>query len=262
MYRLVHIVLCFYIALNHDHSSINRNKRDVSHRLIESLREALKQLESLKRTPSISGCVRNKTVVCIRGPRGFKGDPGYPGSVGPVGPSGAPGFDGIKGEPGPIGAPGMPGPEGIQGPVGAPGVPGSRGPKGDLGYPGEPGRPGLVGHPGPPGRRGPPGFVNPPKGVVSKPVILQEPENVTVLEGSRAWFMCYATGYPKPKMVWKLNGKLINRSERVRVIGLSSGIALKITHVKKEDEGEIKCKAWNSAGSEKGSAFLAVEGIY
>ena len=197
----------------------------------------------------------------MRGPRGAKGDPGYPGVSGPVGPSGPRGFDGMKGEPGPIGAPGIPGEEGLPGPKGAPGIPGMTGPKGDHGYPGAPGRPGLVGHPGPPGRPGRPGYVIPPKGVVSKPVILQEPENVTVLESSRVWFICYATGYPKPRMVWRLNGKLINRSERVRVIELTSGIALKITRVKKEDAGEIECEAWNSAGRERRSAFLAVEGI-
>uniref|UniRef100_A0A9J8D198 VWFA domain-containing protein n=1 Tax=Cyprinus carpio carpio TaxID=630221 RepID=A0A9J8D198_CYPCA len=103
-----------------------------------------------------------------RGAVGRKGEPGEPGPkgvVGPLGPRGEPGEDGRdgfgipgpKGRKGDEGFPGFPGPKGEAGDPGSKGGPGPRGNNGQRGTSGEPGGPGQkgdTGYPGPYGLKG------------------------------------------------------------------------------------------------------------
>ncbi|KAF7649882.1 hypothetical protein LDENG_00134560 [Lucifuga dentata] len=106
-----------------------------------------------------------------RGSLGRKGEPGEPGPkgvVGPLGPRGEPGEDGRdgfgipgpKGRKGDEGFPGFPGPKGAAGDPGTqggPGPSGNRGQRGVSGKIGVPGQKGEVGYPGPYGQKGPRG---------------------------------------------------------------------------------------------------------
>uniref|UniRef100_A0A8C1JKC9 Collagen type VI alpha 3 chain n=1 Tax=Cyprinus carpio TaxID=7962 RepID=A0A8C1JKC9_CYPCA len=103
-----------------------------------------------------------------RGALGRKGEPGEPGPkgvVGPLGPRGEPGEDGRdgfgipgpKGRKGDEGFPGFPGPKGEAGDPGSKGGPGPRGNNGQRGTSGEsggPGQKGDTGYPGPYGLKG------------------------------------------------------------------------------------------------------------
>nr|XP_055072083.1 collagen alpha-3(VI) chain isoform X2 [Misgurnus anguillicaudatus] len=106
-----------------------------------------------------------------RGSLGRKGEPGEPGTkgvMGPLGPRGEPGDDGRdgfgvpgpKGRKGDEGFPGFPGPKGAAGDSGSKGGPGRRGnngQRGTSGGAGEPGQEGEIGYPGPYGLKGPRG---------------------------------------------------------------------------------------------------------
>ncbi|XP_072542553.1 collagen alpha-3(VI) chain [Salminus brasiliensis] len=102
------------------------------------------------------------------GRKGEPGDPGPKGIVGPQGPRGEPGEDGRdgfgipgpKGRKGDEGFPGYPGPKGAAGEPGTKGEPGPKGNSGQRGVAGgigEPGQKGEVGYPGPYGQKGPRG---------------------------------------------------------------------------------------------------------
>ena len=205
----------------------------------------------------------------MRGPRGFKGDPGYPGPVGPQGPEGPLGPNGMKGEPGykgEVGRPGLPGfvgEPGIQGPMGPKGTPGPIGPPGRPGSIGPPGQRGPKGSSGPPGPSGLPGavIVLPSNDTQMKPVMLQEPQNITAVEGSTVRFVCLAVGHPKPELYWKINGERVNRSNKFSVGKVANSIVLKVNNVSRDDETKIECEASNSLGVEKRSAFLLIEGM-
>ncbi|XP_067371135.1 collagen alpha-3(VI) chain-like isoform X3 [Channa argus] len=106
-----------------------------------------------------------------RGALGRKGEPGEPGPkgvIGPLGPRGEPGEDGRdgfgvpgpKGRKGDEGFPGFPGPKGAGGDPGIKGQPGPRGNRGQRGVSGNagtPGQKGESGYPGPYGQKGPRG---------------------------------------------------------------------------------------------------------
>ncbi|XP_066542086.1 collagen alpha-3(VI) chain-like isoform X2 [Hoplias malabaricus] len=99
------------------------------------------------------------------GRKGEPGDPGPKGAVGPQGPRGEPGEDGRdgfgipgpKGRKGDEGFPGYPGPKGTAGEPGTKGKPGPKGNSGQRGIAGGvggPGQKGEVGYPGPYGQKG------------------------------------------------------------------------------------------------------------
>ncbi|XP_067117016.1 collagen alpha-3(VI) chain-like isoform X1 [Osmerus mordax] len=102
------------------------------------------------------------------GRKGEPGDSGPKGIVGPLGPHGEPGEDGRdgfgipgpKGRRGDEGFPGFPGPKGAAGDAGTPGGPGRHGNRGQTGVSGDigsPGQKGDVGYPGSYGQKGPRG---------------------------------------------------------------------------------------------------------
>uniref|UniRef100_A0A4W4EDX4 Ig-like domain-containing protein n=1 Tax=Electrophorus electricus TaxID=8005 RepID=A0A4W4EDX4_ELEEL len=82
----------------------------------------------------------------------------------------------------------------------------------------------------------------------TKPEIVLLPEPVRVLEGETAKFRCRVTGYPTPKVNWYLNGLLIRKSKRFRI--LYDGIHyLEIVDSKSYDSGEVKVVAENPEGT-------------
>ena len=42
-----------------------------------------------------------------------------------------------------------------------------------------------------------------------KPVFVLQPKNVQVMEGEWARFCCRVTGYPRPRVMWILNGHTV-----------------------------------------------------
>ncbi len=49
-----------------------------------------------------------------------------------------------------------------------------------------------------------------------KPCFVTKPEAVTINEGETARFVCRVTGYPKPRVMWLLNGQtVINVSGKI-----------------------------------------------
>ncbi|KAG9271843.1 titin-like, partial [Astyanax mexicanus] len=80
-----------------------------------------------------------------------------------------------------------------------------------------------------------------------KPEIVLLPEPVRVLEGETAKFRCRVTGYPAPKVNWYLNGLLVLKSKRFRL--LFDGIHyLEVVDCKSYDAGEMKVLAENPEG--------------
>uniref|UniRef100_A0A672QCN4 Titin n=1 Tax=Sinocyclocheilus grahami TaxID=75366 RepID=A0A672QCN4_SINGR len=81
----------------------------------------------------------------------------------------------------------------------------------------------------------------------TKPEIVLLPEPVRVTEGETAKFRCRVTGYPTPKVNWYLNGLLIRKSKRFRL--LFDGIHyLEIVDAKPYDSGDVKVLAENPEG--------------
>ncbi len=81
----------------------------------------------------------------------------------------------------------------------------------------------------------------------TKPEIVLLPEPVRVMEGETAKFRCRVTGYPTPKVNWYLNGLLIRKSKRFRL--LFDGINyLEIVDAKPYDSGNVKVLAENPEG--------------
>ena len=73
------------------------------------------------------------------------------------------------------------------------------------------------------------------------PTITVQPEDVTVLEGERAEFVCRAEGRPSPKYQWQRNGEDIPGANASTYI---------ISEAKLEDSGtRFRCLVTNSAGS-------------
>uniref|UniRef100_A0A8B9LRJ7 Ig-like domain-containing protein n=1 Tax=Astyanax mexicanus TaxID=7994 RepID=A0A8B9LRJ7_ASTMX len=87
-----------------------------------------------------------------------------------------------------------------------------------------------------------------------KPEIVLLPEPVRVLEGETAKFRCRVTGYPAPKVNWYLNGLLVLKSKRFRL--LFDGIHyLEVVDCKSYDAGEMKVLAENPEGQKTNSSI-------
>eukprot|EP00795_Rhopilema_esculentum_P006297 gene6297-11719_t len=130
------------------------------------------------------------------------------------------------------------GQKGTTGPQGPPGLPGLRGDRGERGLPGPPGPPGIPGpHP-------------------SEPHIVTPLTNLEAFEGSAVIFTCKANGYPKPKITWKINNKLLNSTEDEYVF--PSEYSMKIKQIRRVDHGTVKCTARNALGVQSSTADVKV----
>ena len=76
--------------------------------------------------------------------------------------------------------------------------------------------------------------------VVPPRITKRSKDKVTVIEGNPLLLLCEAEGFPVPIITWTKNGKLQTESEnRTKFI---------VHDTRKEDAGEYKCEASNSAG--------------
>lgn len=104
-----------------------------------------------------------------------------------------------------------------------------------------------------------------------KPVFVLQPKNVQVMEGEWARFCCRVTGYPRPRVMWILNGHTVinvrttfkNRKRRANSFNFLflsiQGTRNKLTYdgmwhldipkTRQYDDGKLEVVARNSQGS-------------
>ncbi|OTF73906.1 titin-like protein [Euroglyphus maynei] len=89
------------------------------------------------------------------------------------------------------------------------------------------------------------------------PTFVQNPEPLCVLEGDVARFCCRIIGYPKPRVIWTLNGKPIPNGSRykIRYDGIHH---LEIPKTRQYDQGKIEVIAKNNFGEISASTMLEV----
>jgi hypothetical protein len=84
--------------------------------------------------------------------------------------------------------------------------------------------------------------------IMAPPRILDiRPRTIDVIQGEIVQIFCNAEGQPSPRVTWLRNGQ-----------AFSSGPNLFIRSAQRSDEGEIICKAENSAGFFELSAYIYV----
>ncbi|XP_060765257.1 roundabout homolog 1 isoform X2 [Neoarius graeffei] len=92
--------------------------------------------------------------------------------------------------------------------------------------------------------------------VLEKPVLLREPQDVSVSLGESAHFFCEAKGDPMPTVEWsREQGPLPNGRYLV-----NPDQSLQIHYVTLQDAGRYTCTVINNVGESKASAQLFVEG--
>lgn len=93
------------------------------------------------------------------------------------------------------------------------------------------------------------------------PTFVKTPTNIEVSVTDRqVLFRCLATGYPKPSITWRKDGKPLESD--IRHVMTENG-ALNIIDPKFSDEGSYECVAQNSAGvivSKAALNYFGVEG--
>jgi len=158
-----------------------------------------------------------ETIVCVEGPRGLPGPPGYPGTTGARGPPGPSGKRGRKGTAGP------PGPQGKRGSKGLPGPPGPAGPSGKS----------TKREENPSNRR-----------QLELPHFVAKPSpSVTVRVKHNLTLHCKATGFPPPIVTWYKDGQVIEEEKRH-----FKKRKLEIKEIQFEDRGLYTCIAENLLG--------------
>ena len=183
--------------------------------LLDSLRAVIQEIIS-KNIAHEKVC-QNKSVVCIKGDKGQKGD------------TGARGFKGRKGVRGPRG---KPGPLGVKGQKGDHGYIGATGAQGERGIIGPTGQKGQKGEPGAKGRS------------IEKPMITSKWQLViSKPESTNFTLYCTAEGNPQPKLRWEFKGRKTDSRYTYPLIG-----ALQIKEIQENDSGSIKCIAENILG--------------
>ena len=98
--------------------------------------------------------------------------------------------------------------------------------------------------------------------VLTEPVIVQQPQNATVMVHKSHEFVCKVRGNPKPKVQWQYQGyDLDRRGSNYRFIQKTG--SLKFDTLSLLDSGEYTCIAKNSKGTTKSdTVYLNVEGKY
>lgn len=84
------------------------------------------------------------------------------------------------------------------------------------------------------------------------PTFSKKPTSQSVNEAEDVVIECTLTAVPAPEIIWKVNGKIITSRENVEIINRSENYTyfstVKITKVKKSQEGRIEIIAINSEG--------------
>jgi len=81
-----------------------------------------------------------------------------------------------------------------------------------------------------------------------KPVFVLQPKNVQVMEGEWARFCCRVTGYPRPRVMWILNGHTVINGTRNKLT-YDGMWHLDIPKTRQYDDGKLEVVARNSQGS-------------
>uniref|UniRef100_A0A671S949 Ig-like domain-containing protein n=1 Tax=Sinocyclocheilus anshuiensis TaxID=1608454 RepID=A0A671S949_9TELE len=92
-----------------------------------------------------------------------------------------------------------------------------------------------------------------------KPVFQSKLTSAEVTVGESVRFTVTVSGFPKPKVQWFLNGKIITSSTVYRFVEEKDEYTLIITQVKKEYEGEYSCTASNRFGQTTCKTILKVQ---
>ena len=96
------------------------------------------------------------------------------------------------------------------------------------------------------------------------PQILLSPVNQSVSDGDPVNFTCRATGVPRPKLTWKLDGQKLPLGINQRKFKRDSFLEsfLEIQRATKEMAGTYKCTAENKANRTSYSTTLQVFGRF
>jgi len=90
-----------------------------------------------------------------------------------------------------------------------------------------------------------------------KPCFVTKPEPVTTQEGSSARFCCRVTGYPKPRVMWLINGHTVINGSRHKLI-YDGMWHLDIPKCQDRDGGKIEVIARNQCGEAYATTTLKV----
>ncbi|KAM5147900.1 hemicentin-1 [Mantella aurantiaca] len=90
------------------------------------------------------------------------------------------------------------------------------------------------------------------------PLIHPGPTNLTTVVNHQITLTCEVTGTPKPRVVWKKNGLLINMDMNQNIYRFLSTGSLIIISPTVEDTGMYVCSASNDAGHDEITVYLSV----
>uniref|UniRef100_A0A1B6D7W5 Ig-like domain-containing protein n=2 Tax=Clastoptera arizonana TaxID=38151 RepID=A0A1B6D7W5_9HEMI len=90
------------------------------------------------------------------------------------------------------------------------------------------------------------------------PVFVSKPEPFTVVEGGTARFCCRVTGFPRPRVMWLINGHTIVNGMRYKLT-YDGMWHLDIPKTRQYDNGKIEVVARNSLGEARVETVLTVK---
>uniref|UniRef100_T1IXZ7 Peroxidase n=1 Tax=Strigamia maritima TaxID=126957 RepID=T1IXZ7_STRMM len=93
--------------------------------------------------------------------------------------------------------------------------------------------------------------------VQEPPQISERPQDQKVSEGRFVEFICKAEGTPQPHLIWRKDGRTIVADARIIIDFF--GTTLRISSVRKSDEGLYECRAQNIVGIVSSQARLTVK---
>ena len=96
--------------------------------------------------------------------------------------------------------------------------------------------------------------------VAETPFLTQLPSSIIVYSGQTATLRCIATGTPPPNFQWLKDGSVVACSTGDTITTNNGDSILTITNVQTSDAGTYECRAFNSEGSDTGSATITVFG--
>ena len=88
--------------------------------------------------------------------------------------------------------------------------------------------------------------------IIVAPQITTHPQNKTVTEGNNITLSCNASGDPEPVISWFRGESVLTRDDARIFLGADSK-QLTITSIKRNNTGEYRCVANNSAGNATGA---------
>lgn len=93
-------------------------------------------------------------------------------------------------------------------------------------------------------------------------MIIEKPESVEVIPGSKVKFTALITGTPPLNIKWFKSNKEITTSVDCAILKDDSSTSLELFFAKTTDSGEYICEVSNVVGSDKCQATLFVKGCF